>query len=193
MIQTQEFKAFSPDEYLELEINSDERHEYLNGEIFQMTGGTPNHNKLAGNFYAALNFALKGQAYDVFVTDQRIWIPKKRIYTYPDVMVIAQPLEYSENRRDTLINPLMIAEVLSKSTKNFDKDEKFAAYRTMPSFQEYVLINQYTIHVEHYLKTEPRKWIFIEYDDPKAILTLASVDFSIELHNFYDKINFEVQ
>jgi Uma2 family endonuclease len=124
-------RYYSPEEYLEIEVKSEERHEYINGQIIPMTGGTPNHNQIAGNFYAALNFALKRQPLRVFVTDQRLWIPQKRINTYPDVMVVAGELEFQEGRKDTLTNPRMIAEVLSKSTKSYDRDEKFAAYRTI--------------------------------------------------------------
>jgi Uma2 family endonuclease len=158
-----------------------------------MTGGTPNHNKITLNFSSALNFALKSQPYEVFVTDQRLWIPNKKLHTYPDVMIVTPPLEYAPNRRDTLTNPIMIGEILSKSTKNYDKDEKFAAYRTIPTFQEYVLIDQYTLHIEQYTKTEPQKWIFIEYNTPDAILSLTSVPFQIPLLELYNKVDFQFE
>lgn len=114
IMQAKEKKVYTPEEYLEFEVNSEERHEYINGEIVLMTGGTPNHNQIAGNFYAALNFALKRQPYRVFVTDQRLSIPHKRIYTYPGVMVVQGELQLQQGRRDTITNPLMIAEVLSE-------------------------------------------------------------------------------
>jgi len=189
-MQAQEQRYYTPEEYLELEINSEERHEYINGEIVLMTGGTPDHNTIALNLSSALNVALKRQPYKVFIADQRLWIPKKRIHTYPDVMVMAQPIEYSEGRRDTLINPVAISEVLSKSTKNYDKDEKFAAYRTIPSFQEYVLIDQYTQHVEQYCRTDFKKWTFLEYDLKDDTLEFASVPFEIGLIDLYDKVDF---
>ncbi|MFN7661321.1 MAG: Uma2 family endonuclease, partial [Dolichospermum sp.] len=106
MTLAQETRYYSPQEYLELEVNSEIRHEYINGLIIPMTGGTPNHNQLAGNFYAMLNFALKRQPYQVFVTDQRLWIPSRKIHTYPDIMVVKTPLEYQEGRTDTLVNPV---------------------------------------------------------------------------------------
>jgi Uma2 family endonuclease len=189
--QTKQY--YSPEEYLELEVNSEERHEYIDGQIIPMTGGTPNHNQIAGNFYAPLNFAIKPQPYRVYVTDQRLWIPNRGIHTYPDVMIVKTPLEYKEGRRDTLINPVFIAEVLSKSTKSYDRDEKFAAYRTISSFQEYVLIDQYKMHVEQYFKTENNKWIFSEYEDGDVILSLASVSFQITLADIYDKVDFNVE
>ncbi|ULP71152.1 Uma2 family endonuclease [Nodularia sphaerocarpa] len=192
-MQLQEQRYYSPEEYLELEVNSEIRHEYIDGQIIPMTGGTPNHNQLAGNFYAFLNVALKGQPYRVFIADQRLWIPQRRINTYPDVMVVQTPLEYQEGRKDTLINPVMIAEVLSKSTKSYDRDEKFAAYRTIGSFQEYILIDQYTMHVEHYCKTDNNKWIFSEYDDGDVTLNLAAVPCQVLVGDIYDQVDFSVE
>ncbi|MBD1211257.1 MAG: Uma2 family endonuclease [Dolichospermum circinale Clear-D4] len=193
MTLAQETRYYSPQEYLELEVNSEIRHEYINGLIIPMTGGTPNHNQLAGNFYAMLNFALKRQPYQVFVTDQRLWIPSRKIHTYPDIMVVKTPLEYEEGRKDTLVNPVMIAEVLSKSTKGYDRDEKFAAYRTIPSLQEYILIDQYTMHIEQYFKTDNNQWIFSEFTDGNINLNLASISCQMTLSDIYDKVDFNIQ
>ena len=99
-----------------------------------MTGGTPDHNDIAGNLYILLKLALKGKAYRTFYVDQRLWIPAVNLYTYPDVMVLQKPIELQTERKDTVINPCFIVEVLSKSTQNYDRSEKFAAYRTIPSF-----------------------------------------------------------
>lgn len=189
--QAEDKKNYTPEEYLEFEVNSEERHEYINAEIVLMTGGTPNHNQIAGNLYAALNFALKRQPYRAFVVEQRLWIPRKRIYTYPDVMVVQGELQFQSGRRDTIINPLVIAEVLSASTRSYDKDEKFAAYRTIPSFQEYLLIDQYTMHVEHYFKSDRNRWTFSEYDDASETISLNSVPLQITLADIYDKVEFE--
>jgi Uma2 family endonuclease len=189
--QVDEIKYYTSEEYLELEVNSQERHEYINGEIVVMTGGTPNHNKIAGNFYAALNFALKRQPYQVFITDQRLWIPEKGIYTYPDVMVVDGELQLQEGRKDTITNPLIIGEVLSNSTKGYDKDDKFAAYRTIPTFQEYILIDQYKVHIEQYFKTDKKRWTFVEYDDLNETISLNSINFEIIIADIYDKVNFE--
>ena len=191
MTLAQETRYYSPEEYLEFEVNSELRHEYIDGLIIPMTGGTPNHNKIAGNLYVAIHFALKRQTYEVYYTDQRLWIPKRRIHTYPDVMVVQTPLIFEEGRNDTITNPVMIAEVLSKSTKGYDRDEKFAAYRTITNFQEYILIDQYTIHVEQYVKTDHKKWMFLEYEDINDTLNLTSVPCQISLVDIYDKIDFK--
>jgi Uma2 family endonuclease len=192
VMEAQKTKIYTPEEYLKLEVDLQERHHYIKGEIIEMAGGTPNHNKLALNFSSALNFALKGQPLDVFMSDQRLWIPAEKIYTYPDIMVVNQPLEYAKNRNDTLINPVLIGEVLSKSTRNYDKDEKFAAYRTISSFLEYILIDQYCIHIEQYIRQESNKWIFIEYNQPTDILHLSSVNLKIDMTDIYDKVNLDV-
>jgi Uma2 family endonuclease len=193
MTLAQETRYYSPQEYLELEVNSEIRHEYINGLIIAMTGGTPNHNQLALNFSGTLNYLLKRQPYQVFVTDQRLWIPSRKIHTYPDIMVVKNPLEYEEGRTDTLVNPVMIAEVLSKSTKGYDRDEKFAAYRTIPSLQEYILIDQYTMHIEQYCKTNNNQWIFSEFTDGNVNLNLASISCQMILSDIYDKVDFNIQ
>lgn len=191
IMQAEAKKIFTPEEYLDFEVNSDIRHEYINGEIIQMTGGTPEHNEIASILNAALRFSLKGKPYSIFVADQRLWIPTRKLYTYPDVMVVPRPLERQQGRTDTITNPVMIAEVLSKSTKSYDRDEKFSAYRTIPTFQEYLLIDQYTAHVEQYSKTDSHKWIFTEYDDPESYISLSSIPFEIRLADIYESVEFE--
>ncbi|MGM3307703.1 Uma2 family endonuclease [Anabaena sp. WFMT] len=193
MTLAQETRYYSPEEYLELEVNSEIRHEYIDGLIIPMTGGTPNHNQLALNFSGTLNYLLKRQPYQVFITDQRLWIPDKQIHTYPDVMIVKNPLIYEEGRKDTLVNPVMIAEVLSKSTSSKDRDEKFAAYRTITTLQEYILIDQYTMHIEQYFRTDNNKWIFSEFVDADENLNLASIPCQITLADIYDKVDFNTE
>ncbi len=108
-------------------------------------------------------------------------------------MVVKTPLEYEQGRKDTLVNPVMIAEVLSTSTKSYDRDEKFAAYRTIPSLQEYILIVQYTMHIEQYFKTDNNKWIFSEFTDRDVSLNLASISCQIMLSDIYDKVDFNTE
>jgi Uma2 family endonuclease len=177
-------------EYLEFELNSDERHEYINGEIVPMTGGTPRHNEISSILNAILRVGLKGKPYSIFVADQRLWIPDHHLYTYPDVMVVQRPIQLQSGRGDTITNPLVIAEVLSKSTKSYDRDEKFAAYRTIVSFQEYLLIDQYAPHIEQYSKTDSQKWIFSEYDGLESSFTLTSIPIEICLADLYESVEF---
>lgn len=184
-------RIYSPEEYLEMECASEERHEYIDGDVIPMAGGTPNHNQLLLNLAGELNFALKREPYRVFAADQRLWILQRNLYTYPDVMVIQGELAYQENRTDTLVNPCLIIEVLSQSTRDYDRGEKFVAYRSIPSFQEYVLVDQYRYHVEHYVKTGDRKWTMEECDRLDEALQLTTVPVTILLEDIYTKVTFD--
>jgi Uma2 family endonuclease len=188
---TQTQKLYSPEEYLALEEVAESKSEYIDGEIVPMTGGTPNHNDIAGNFYAHSKFALRGQNYKVFFGDLRLSIPRYRLYTYPDVMVVqGEPVLY-DDRTDTIVNPLAIVEVLSKSTKNYDQGDKFDYYRSIPEFREYILIDQYKVYVEQFVKTSDNKWLLSEYESADDVLALSSLPFQIQLGEIYEGIRFE--
>ena len=155
---------YSAEEYLEQETTAEFRSEYRDGEIIPMTGGTLNHNRIGLNFASALKYGIKGQPYETFMSDLRLSIPTKNIYTYPDVMVISTPVIYTEGRRDTITNPQIIVEVLSRSTESYDRARKFEYYRRVNSLQEYILIDQYRYYVEQFSKTEDGKcWLIISY------------------------------
>jgi Uma2 family endonuclease len=190
MIQAAE-RTYTKEEYLELEINSEDRHEFWDGEVRLMTGGTPDHNDIAGNLLVALKAALRGRPYRTFILDQRLWIPACSVYTYPDVMVVPQPLLLQTGRTDTVTNPCFIAEVLSNSTKSYDRGDKFLAYRTIPTFQEYLLIDQYSVYVEHHVKTSPNQWLLSEYVSPDVTLTFNSIDCKVTIADLYENIEFD--
>ena len=190
MIAQVETKTYTAEEYLEAEVNSLDRHEFINGEIILMAGGSPNHNEMTSILNAILRVSLKGKPYSIFSSDQRLWVPQLNNYTYPDVIVAAKPIELQSGRTDTITNPLLIAEVLSKGTRAYDRDDKFAAYRTIPSFQEYLLIDQYRLRVEQYSKTDANKWIFSEYSCAGDRLMLTSVQVEILLADLYENIEF---
>jgi len=183
--------TYTPEEYLAIEISSETRNEYINREIIPMTGGTPEHNEIASILNAILRTNLKGKPYSIFIADQRLWIPQKNLYTYPDVMIVQRPIQLQIERKDTVTNPIFIAEVLSQSTKNYDKDEKFSSYRTIPTFQEYLLIDQYSQHIEHYSKSGFNQWIFSEYNNSEDYINLTSISCKISLLEVYDDIEFK--
>lgn len=191
MTQALEQRIYTPEKYLELELASETRSEYRNGEIIPMTGGTPDHNELTINLASLLKSTLRGKPYRIFATDQRLWIPARNLYTYPDVMVTEKPLQLQTGRTDTVINPCFIAEVLSKSTQDYDHGDKFSAYRTIESFGEYLMIDQYSIHIEHYVKTAAHQWLLSEYDDPSVTLTLRTFDAQIQIAALYENIEFD--
>jgi Uma2 family endonuclease len=193
MTQALEQQIYTSDEYLELELASETRSEYRNGAIIPMTGGTPDHNELVINLAVLLKSALRGKPYRIFGSDQRLWIPDRNLYTYPDVMVVEKPLQLQTGRTDTVTHPCFIAEVLSKSTQDYDHGEKFSAYRTIDSFREYLLIDQYSIHVEHYVKTAANQWLLSEYDDPNVTLSLSAFEAQIEITALYENIDIDTQ
>jgi Uma2 family endonuclease len=181
---------YTPEEYLEIEEKAEYKSEYRDGEIVPMTGGTTNHNKIALNLAASLKIGLRRKNYDVYIGDVRLWIPRYRQHTYPDVMVIEGEPIYTGTSTTTVMNPMLIAEVLSKSTKNYDQGDKFLYYRSIPEFKEYILIDQYEYHVMQYVKTAENQWSFTELEDESATLSLQTVDFQIELRDLYEQVNF---
>ena len=187
-MQVTEPRFYSPEEYLALEKTADYKSEYVDGQIFPMAGGSTNHNQIALNFSTELNFAFKKLDYRVFMGDVRLWIPEKHIYTYPDVMVVAGEPEYFRDRTDTITNPKIIVEVLSTSTQEYDRGRKFQAYRTLPTFEEYLLIDQTKIHVEQFSKTANKRWLFCEYDSEDDAIALTSVQLQISLVDVYNKV-----
>lgn len=184
-------QCYTPEEYLELETAAEFKSEYIDGQIIPMAGGSIIHNRIAGNLYTALNLAFRQQNYEVFIGDVRLWIPTRRIYTYPDVMVIAGEPEYVNNRTDTITNPQVIIEVLSKSTTGYDREDKFQAYRTISTFEEYLLIDQNQIHVEQFAKISKKRWELREYDAEDEAIAFATLPFQISLQELYNKVNFQ--
>ncbi|MEA5617972.1 Uma2 family endonuclease [Cronbergia sp. UHCC 0137] len=183
--------TYTPEEYLELEEKALYKSEYRDGEIIPMTGGTGNHNKITLAIAAMLLYALRRKKYEVFMGDMRLWIPEYREYTYPDVIVTDNKPLYTGKNNTTITNPLLIIEVLSKSTKNYDQGDKFNFYRSIPHFKEYVLVEQNQYLVMHYSKTNEVEWIFREYKSEDDIVKLQHLDFEISLVDIYQDVNFE--
>ena len=185
-------KYYTPEEYLALEETAEYKSEYRDGEIVPMTGGTTNHNEIALNIAANLKFSLKSKNYKVYMGDVRLWIPRYRQYTYPDVMVIqGQPI-YTGKGITTVMNPKLIVEVLSKSTKNYDQGDKFLYYRSIPEFIEYLLIEQEEYRLLQYTKTSTNQWQLTEYESVDAIISLNSVDLEVSLSDIYEGVDFKL-
>lgn len=187
-IQTQK-RYYTPAEYLELEEKAAYKNEYRNGEIISMTGGTTEHNKIALNFAAYFKFGMRGKGYQSFIGDVRLWIPNYTQYTYPDVMLVSGEPIYEGNNRTTIVNPCLIVEVLSKSTQNYDKGEKFTYYRSIPELQEYILIDQYSFHVEQLVKESENRWSFQEYNGENSLLKLGTIAYEISFRDLYEEVD----
>ena len=184
-------KYYSLEEYLALEETAEYRSQYYQGEIFGMAGGSLDHNRIAGNLFDSLRRNLKGKNCEVFMSDMKIWIEAVQLFTYPDLIVICDRPELYQNRDDTVTNPLLLVEILSESTKNYDRGEKFKFYRAIPSLQEYVLIDQYRIHVEQFALNEARKWVLTEYLRENEIMKFSSIDLQIRLSELYERVEFK--
>ncbi|ROI13113.1 Uma2 family endonuclease [Microcystis aeruginosa FACHB-524] len=192
MLTTTETKYYTPEEYLALEETSEDKNEYRQGEIIPMVGATTNHNQIAGNFYRRFPLTINNQDYYTYMETVRLWLSDYSIYTYPDVMVIkGQPL-YQGNSQSNVINPLIIVEVLSNSTQAYDRGDKFKFYRSLPTFQEYILIEQSSYSVERYYKQKDDQWLIDFVTGENAVLQLVSVDWQISLQDLYQRVNFDL-
>ncbi|MBL1208544.1 Uma2 family endonuclease [Geminocystis sp. GBBB08] len=190
MIAQLEKTYYSVEEYLELEETAEYKSEYHDGKIIAMTGGTTNHNKIALNFCYNFKFLTKGKNYEIYINDVRLSIPLDRRYTYPDIMIFDDRPLYEGDKKTTVTNPLVIIEVLSNSTQNYDKGEKFKSYRSIKSFQEYILIDQYSFSVEQFIKECQGEWKFKEYLGENQILKLGKIDFEISFSDIYEGVIF---
>jgi Uma2 family endonuclease len=181
-------KIYSFEEYLKRESVALSKSEFYNGQIIAMPGGNIKHNMIAGNIFSAIKVAIKlaGKDFLTLNSDQKIFIPNEEIAVYPDALVIAQKPEYWNNRKDLITNPLLIVEVLSKSTRAYDRGEKFIHYRTIPSFKEYVLIEQDTKSIEIWYKTEEDTWRITKISDENIDILLQSIGLTISISDIYE-------
>ena len=192
MLSATETKYYTPEEYLALEETSEDKNEYRQGEIIPMVGATTNHNQIAGNFYRRFPLTINNQDYYTYMETVRLWLSDYSIYTYPDVMVIKGKPLYQGNSQSNVINPLIIVEVLSNSTQAYDRGDKFKFYRSLPTFQEYILIEQSSYSVERYYKQKDDQWLIDFCTGENAVLQLLSVDWQISFQDLYQRVNFDL-
>ncbi len=181
------------DEYLDFERQSSIKHEFINGKIVEMAGGTGNHGIIAANMVAELKFSLKEKEKQYFVlgSDLKIRIEAVNEARYLDALVICEKLEYYDNRKDVILNPLLIVEVLSPGTQKYDRSTKFDEYKTISSFKEYVLISQKMPYVSTYYREEEDLWRIKTTMNKQASVYLRSIDVEISLDDIYDGVQFE--
>ncbi len=179
-------KLFTPEEYLDLEADAEFRSHYDAGIITPKSGGTVNHNLICGNCCCLLNLALRGQAYKVFAIDIKVWIPKFRKFRYPNLIVISSEPEFYKHYKTAITNPLVIIEVLSDST--FDRENKFKLYQSIPTFQEYLLIDQNQIAIDHFYKTQPKQWQIDQFDEQDTEIKLRSINVTLAIADLYNQV-----
>jgi Uma2 family endonuclease len=185
--QTQTY--ITPEEYLSLERQAEYKNEYFDGEIFAMVGASRKHNLISLNIAAELRAQLKGRPCETYGSDMRIKIPSATLYTYPDAVVVCGEPKFEDAHVDTLLNPDLIVEVLSKSTASYDRRQKFAFYRTIESLTDYILVSQEALHVEHYTKQPDGRWLLSDYRSLEGVVQLDSIHCSLPLREIYDKVS----
>ena len=184
----------TPEEYITLERKAipdaeTVRSEYINGEIIKMSGASLAHNLIKGNIFLKLHARLEGSGCLVFVNEMRVSIPTVKSYFYPDVCVVREEPRFEDDVFDSLMNPIVIVEVLSPSTESYDRGEKFAHYRQLASLQEYILVAQDQIRIEHY-RRQDRQWIFTDIEEHDEILPLPSIQCELPLQEIYERVTF---
>lgn len=187
-----EEKIYTPEEYLAIEEVSSAKHQYLNGKIIEMSGGTANHNLIAANIITALNIALEEKSIQhlVYTSDMKIQIPKLNHFVYPDAVVVCEKPVFYNNRKDVIINPLLIVEVLSPSSEEKDRNLKFFEYRTLPSFKEYVLVSQEKALVSTFYQEKTKTWVETEAEGTDNSIYLSSIDCHISLKRVFKGVEF---
>jgi len=189
---SQQIKSYvSPEEYLALERKAEYKSEYLHGEIFAMTGASRKHNLIAVNTASSLNQQLRGRPCEVYVSDMRVKVAASGLYTYPDVVVVCGPPHFEDDYRDTLLNPTVLFEILSKSTERYDRIAKSDYYRALESLTEHFLIAQDEVHVEQYVKQGDGRWSLIDFRSVDATIELHSIGCSLALRDVYDKVSLD--
>jgi Uma2 family endonuclease len=184
-------KVRTREEYLAFEHASEEKHEYLAGEIYSMVGASRQHNLIVVNIVTALGVQLRGRPCETYANAMRVSIPAVGSYTYPDVTVVCGTPEFEDAEVDTLLNPTVIIEVFSPLTEMYDRGRKFQNYRTLTSLKEYILVSQDTHRIEQFVRQENEQWLFTDAAGLESTVTLPSVNCSLALVDVYDKVIFE--
>jgi Uma2 family endonuclease len=179
------------DDWLEGERASLEgRSEYVGGEVFAMTGASVEHNAIVANIVRELGTQMKGRPCQVYANDLKVRISSADAGKYPDLIALCGEHQFQDGRRDVLLNPSLIVEVLSDSTEAYDRGDKFAIYRRIPSLREYLLVSQHRVQVELYSRSADGRWILTDFSALTDSVPLASVDCSLSLAEVYDKVEF---
>lgn len=187
---TQTVTYVTPEEYLAAERLSETRSEYLDGGVYPMTGASLNHGRIVVNVATELVIQLRGCKCEVLVTDMKVRLQESRKFFYPDVLVLCGEPQLHDRRKDIVINPVLVAEVLSPSTEAFDRGTKFQAYRTIASLKEYLLVAQNSPVIEQFVKGDGGKWTYAAAEGLESSLALPSIGCTLNLGAVYDKVDF---
>jgi len=176
----------SIEDYLEMENTSLEKHEYYKGEIFAMSGAKVPHNIIASNLMTILGQKLKGKSCRPFGSDQRIHVEANTLFTYPDISIICGEVITLNNDNLNALNPSVLIEVLSKTTKNYDRGEKFKLYRDIPTLKEYILVDSESVNVEVFRLNINNHWELEEYKKDAESFSINTINTALLLVDIYE-------
>ncbi|MDE0041210.1 MAG: Uma2 family endonuclease [Candidatus Poribacteria bacterium] len=179
----------TPEEYLALERKATIKSQYLGGQMYAMSGASRAHNLICLNIGGELRAQLKKRACEVYTNDMRLKVTAAGLYTYPDVLVVCEEPRFEDDSFDILLNPTALFEVLSTNTEAYDRGAKFGYYRQLDCMQEYTLVSQDFMRVEHYLRHNVQ-WIMTEFRSPDDVVRLTSIECELPLREIYDRVEF---
>ncbi len=177
----------SPEEYLAIERQAEYKSEYVDGVMYAMAGGSERHNLIAGNLITELNIQLREAPCRVYPSDLKVGVPNSKRFFYPDVSVVCGEVEFADEGKDVILNPILIVEVLSESTAAFDRGKKFQSYQQIESLQEYLLVSQEEFVVEHYLRQEEGHWLYTKVSTLDDAIALPTMKCQLALRAIYRK------
>lgn len=183
-------KYVTAEAYFQQEDTTEYRNEYYCGDVFVMTGGTPNHNRISLNVAGLLNAQFKGGLCEAFTIDLRVEVEKGVHYAYPDVVVVCGEMNLADGRSDTITNPVVIMEVLSESTRDYDRGSKFTAYRNIETLTDYLLIDQNRFHIEYFSKESDGTWRLREYFGTEEPIEIKSIGAKLPIGAIYERVSF---
>ena len=184
-------QKLTPEEYLAIERRAEYKSEYFAGEMFAMTGASRWHNLIVSNLLRIIGNEFLDRPCVVFPSDMRVKVSPTGLYTYPDVSALCGDAEFEDEEQDTLTNPTVVFEVLSKSTEGYDRGKKFEHYRKVDSLRDYVLVAQDKTHVEHFSKRSDGRWLLTEWNELSNRFQIESIDCSLNVEDIYAKVEFE--
>lgn len=193
--QPQKKTRMTPEKYLEFDNNSDTKYEYFDGDIFAMTGGSLNHNQISINIASQLKSTLRGSPCRPLASDMRVKVNEINKYTYPDIVVVCGRIDLEKvNGLETLLNPVVIIEILSDSTEAYDRGKKFTHYRLIPSLREYILVSQNYCNVEQFSRGHSGIWQILDpCMDMTRSITIEPIDCELLLSDIYEFVEFETE
>lgn len=183
-----QLKYLTPEEYLVIEREAEFKSEYVDGVMYAMAGGSPEHSQTSVNVLTELNYQLRQSPCHVYNSDLKVRVPSSRKFHYPDVVVVCDKPQFADDEKDVLLNPLLIVEVLSDSTEKYDRRKKFLYYQEIESFREYLLVDQNSPLVQHFVKQSDGGWLCTRIEGLDKSITFSTVNCTIALSDIYAKV-----